>query len=181
MRLLIALILIASVCFSNSSSAAKISISTGTGLDESLLQSGNISSTSVNGLLFETRLDNGFTFYDIAFNLSLEFAAYSLKGSHNNLEEEIEIYHIKPKLRWFSESGYYLDIGLGIGSMSEKHWEEISFSGTTLFALSTGIGWNFGERNQISIGLVYNHYSNGYTRSPNPGLDFLTLNMGYSF
>ena len=181
MRLLITSILIVSACFSNSSSAANISISTGTGLDDAFLQSGNIGSTSVNGLLFETSLDNDLTIYDIAFDLSLEFAAYSLKGSHNNLEEEMDIYHIKPKLRWSSDSGYHLNIGLGIGSISEQHWEEISLSGTTLFALSTGIGWQFGENDQITVDLVYNHYSNGYTRRPNPGIDFLTLNVGYSF
>ena len=180
MRLLLASILIVSLSFSTSA-AATISISTGTGLDDSLIQSGNIGSTSVNGLLFETVLDNDFIFYDIAFDLSLEFAAFSLKGSHNNLKEEMEIYHIKPKVRWFSESGYHLDIGLGISSITEQHWEEINLSGTTLFALSTGIGWYFGEQNQITVDLVYNHYSNGYTRTPNPGIDFLTLNVGYSF
>jgi len=65
--------------------------------------------------------------------------------------------------------------------MTEQHWEEINFSGTTLFALSTGIGWRFGEHDQIPVDLVYNHYSNGYTSRPNPGLDFATLNVGYIF
>ena len=181
MRLLISSILVISICLCNSLSASNISFSSGTGLDDTLIQSGNISSTSVNGFLFETDLVKELTFYNIEFDLSMEFAAYSLKGRHNDLHEEMEIYHIKPKIRWYSDSGYHLDIGLGVSSISEQHWEEINFSGTTLFALSTGIGWYFGESEQISVDLVYNHYSNGYTRTPNPGIDFMTLNVGYRF
>jgi len=182
MRIFFAIILILGFCHCNSITATSLSISSGTGLDDTLIQSGDISSTSANGVLFSTALIDDIDFYfDLTFDLSIEFAGYKLKGNHNDLSEEMDIYQIKPKLRWRSESNYYLDIGLGVASLGEDHWEEVKYNGTTNFALSFALGWSFGEQDQVFLDLVYNHYSNGYTRSPNPGLDFVTLNLGYVF
>jgi len=162
--------------------AGTLTLSAGTGLDEILIQSGNIASTSAAGLLYETSpLIDQITLFEHNFELSLEFAGYQLQGLHRDIEDEMEIYHIKPKLKWLTQSNMHLDVGLGLASFSQQYWEEITFSGTNMFALSFGIGWQFGELDQLQLDLVYNHYSNGYTRSPNPGLDLVTLNIGYSF
>ena len=181
MRLLITTIFFCIFTCCNTIAATSLTISSGTGLDETLIQSGNISSTTANGLLFNTNIANNLNLFSFNFDMNLEIAGYQLKGRHNDLDEEMDIFHIKPKVRWDSESNYHIDVGLGIATISEQKWEEITFSGTTQFALSVGIGLDLGADDQLSVDLVYNHYSNGYTRSPNPGLDFLTLNIGYKF
>ena len=181
MRLLFLSIVLICICSCKSLAACSFSISSGTGLDESLLQSGNIGSTSANGLLFNTLLTDNFNIFEFEFDLFLEFGGYQLKGKHLDLDEKMNIFHIKPKLRLDLGSDVHLDVGLGLASLSEDHWEEIRFSGKSQFSLSVGVGWLFGSKKQLSLDLVYNHYSNGYTRSPNPGIDYVTLNLGYNF
>lgn len=168
-------------CSSLTISAGTLSLSIGKGMEDTLIQSGNISSTDVRGFMYQDVLSEDLLLLDYNFDLFLEIATYQLKGRHLGLNEEMNIHHIKPKLRWSTGHNMHLDIGLGYARLSKTHWEEIDFTGHDFFALSFAAGWRFGERGQYSMDLVYNHYSNGYTRSPNPGLDFVTLNLGYVF
>ena len=182
MRFVLYVLLMISFFSYKTLSAASIAISSGTGLDDTLIQSGEISSTSANGLLFSADLIDDFPFFfDTKLDLSVELAGYQLKGRHNNVNEEMYIYQIKPKLRWHFDANYYFDFGLGFATLEDDQWEEVKFNGTTNFAMSFALGMSFGEEDQLFLDLVYNHYSNGYTRSPNPGLDILTLNLGYVF
>ena len=181
MRVLLFSIFVICCCCYRPIAAASLSLSSGTGLDETLLQSGNIASTTANGLVFNTILSDDINIFDFEFDLFLDVGGYQLSGRHNDLDEEMNIFFIKPKLRLDLGSDLHFDVGLGLASLSEDHWEEIGFSGKSQFALSFGIGLTFGSQNQLSLDLVYNHFSNGYTRSPNPGIDFLTLNLGYEF
>ena len=165
----------------NNLNAGSLAYSFGTGLDDTLIQSDNISSTSAQGLLFSSLLTEDVSLIGLTFDLHLEVATFHLNGRHENLDEVMDTYHIKPKLRWQYDSDLHFDIGLGLGYITNDVWEEIHFSGQVMFALSFATGIIFGQDNQFSLDLVYNHYSNGYTRSPNPGLDIITLNIGYNF
>ena len=161
-------------------SADSVSLSAGRGMSDLLIQSGSIASTETLGIIYTADLGHDIELFDNSFDWHIEGAWYNLKGSHQANNDAMDIVYIKPKLRLVNE-GWHFDAGLGLAQFTQENWEEINFSGDLMFAMSFGVGTHFGEADRWAVDLVYNHFSNGYTRSPNPGLDLLTLNLSFNF
>ena len=178
-RGLVGLLTCASI-FSTSVSADSLTLSVGRGMSDTLIQSGSIASTETEGLFYTYDFESTSEFFDTEYQWLMEFGWYYLEGEHLGNSDAMDIVYAKPKLR-FNGDGWHYDVGLGAAVFTQEHWEEISFSGDTMFALSFGIGTTFGEDDAWAVDLVYNHFSNGYTRSPNPGLDLMTVNVSYNF
>lgn len=158
----------------------------GWGMDDSLIQSGSIASTQVKGLGWQH--DLGATFDDPILGVGHWYVVtewHQLNGEHNNARYQLEIWAVKPTLRLFHgadrNARWIYEAALGVANFSTPEYEEIKMSSELNFAMHFSLGYQFGERQQWSSSLRYNHYSNGYLDQPNPGLDFASLTLSYQF
>ncbi len=158
----------------------------GTGMDDSLIQSKEITSAKVLGVAWRHKLaqtwEHGlFGFADIY----LDAEWHRLNGRHLSGLEKLDILAVKTSFRFFQNQDrtnpLFYEMALGLSHFSDKRFESIRLSSDTQFAIHFGIGWKFDEAGEKDIAFRYNHYSNGYLDQPNPGLDFLTLVYRQSF
>lgn len=87
--------------------------------------------------------------------------------------------------RWQYDLPHGLFIGLGIGAavhngqLELEDWDRKALGSRVLFHFPAEIGVRLDEHNSISA--YFEHISNGYTVSPNEGLDRLGVRYGYRF
>lgn len=94
-----------------------------------------------------------------------------------------------PSLEWWSSNRkFYLSVsgGGGVGLMDSAGTELNGGQGQDFnltWFLHAGLGWRFSEHGSLSVGLLYQHISNGGQNRINPGIDALgpTLGLQYSF
>lgn len=162
-------------------SALELYLGVGKGLNDQLIQSGNIASTEALELGLAGDSDWQPAVLDrMHSRLRLEIAAAHLRGEHRGRENTLNIGLLRPVLRWQMASNYFADLGLGYAHLSSARFEEIRMAGQHNFTLMAGAGWQTDD-GRYALGLRYNHFSNGYTASPNPGLDYATLAFSYHF
>lgn len=73
----------------------------------------------------------------------------------------------------------YLELGIGVHLLSRSHIGERDMSSAFQFGSHIGTGVSFGSREQYELAWRIEHLSNGGLRSPNPGIDFIMVRLGY--
>jgi lipid A 3-O-deacylase len=156
-------------------------INLGTGLDASLIQSQSIrgaSQTSV-GL-----------FWDTPYNFQHSWLGYSeleveLYISQFDKQQSTTIAAFRPLFNFWGNAekdrAWYWQFGVGLSYFDNKHLAPVTLSTHAQFATIVGLGLPLDEQHQHRLTLRYNHYSNGYVKRPNPGLDTLSLDWHFHF
>lgn len=87
--------------------------------------------------------------------------------------------------RWQYETASRVFFGLGIGAaihngqLQLEDWDRKALGSRLLFHFPIEIGLRLDARSSVSV--YFEHISNGYTVSPNEGLDRLGIRYGYRF
>ncbi|WMS85703.1 acyloxyacyl hydrolase [Pleionea litopenaei] len=179
---LLAAIILVTIRFSWADIAVMASY--GVGMDDELIQSGSTSGSNVTGIgvrypwLFDQTLPHlGH------FDVSIDAEWHRMSSEFQQQSEDLTMWAIKPTLQWYwqDDKSHVTELGVGIGRISERQYQEITTSSNYQFAIHLGYGWRFGENRQWQTMFRYNHYSNGYLARPNPGIDFLSLALYYQF
>lgn len=162
--------------------AGEVYVGYAKGLNDALIQSGSIASADGGELGVSLASPHYWTLsqpYDL--NLRLELAASHLDGEHRGGHDEMDIWALRPVLRWQAGSTWFVDAGLGYAHLSDEQFEAIRMGSRDNFSIVVGAGWQLDEARRWSLNLRYNHFSNGYTSTPNPGLDYATTTLAYRF
>ncbi|MBI2381346.1 MAG: acyloxyacyl hydrolase [Gammaproteobacteria bacterium] len=169
------------VLWSGTVQAGEAYLALGKGLNEALIQSGSIASSEALELGYSLASPHVWSLSRTAdLNLRLEIAAARLQGRHRGREDRLDIQTLRPVLRWQADADWYAEFGLGYARLSSDEYEEIRMAKEDNFSLIAGVGLALDAARDWRLTLRYNHYSNGYTASPNPGLDYATLNLSRS-
>ena len=164
-----------------------IGIIAGKGMSDLLIQSGSTAGARVQGFAYRNDSIQP-TFAPLLAQFDwledtsalLDFELYQMTGEHITERYETNIVALKPTLHWRSSSRvWFAEFGLGVGYLDAKRFEEIETSSHWQFAIHAGVGANLGDSSDWMLAIRYNHFSNGYLDQPNPGLDFITLNLLY--
>ncbi len=156
-----------------------IGLVAGKGMDDMLLQSGDIGSTDVLGadLRWQTDWQTAFDFAAVdAVYLNGQWARW--EGEHEGAPDTLDVIALTVNWRWQPQR-WFADAGVGFAHLSDTQHEEVNLSGANLFALDFAAGYGF--ENGLELSLRYRHYSNGYTDTPNPGLDVAVLLLSFGF
>ena len=167
----------------------------GSGMDDTLIQSGDISGASVRGFGFRQDIHSqlrlglfdGGLFGEGLFREGLWFIDYEwhqLSSRFEGRSEQMTIWAVKPTLQFFfqpeKKSGLFYEAALGAAYLDEKTFEEVKKAEHVNFVMQFALGWQ-SQNSPWHVALRYNHYSNGYLAQPNPGIDFASLVLNYTF
>lgn len=79
------------------------------------------------------------------------------------------------------QNDFFFDFGIGLavhdGETDTREYAKKELGSTVLLRFVVEVGYTFADRHRMS--LMFDHISNGYTASPNEGLD--TLGIRYAF
>ncbi len=156
----------------------------GTGMNDMLIQSGDTSGASVVGLGWQHDLNAQWESQLLGVaDVYLNTEWHHLNGEEQNINYSLNIIELKPVLRFDAglSSDFFYEGALGVAYLSDTKFEEITTSSHFQFAIHLGVGWYLDEAKKWDVSFRYNHYSNGYFSSPNPGLDFLSLTANIQF
>lgn len=84
-------------------------------------------------------------------------------------------------LRWQAGERWHLDLGLGLAHLSDASHETVRMAKGDNFSVVVGLGLCLDDDRRWALAARYNHYSNGYTAHPNPGLDYASLNLSRQY
>lgn len=160
----------------------EISFGYGMGMDSTLIQSQSISNANQWEVAFSHNLKRPFENSFGHWQWWLQGGFIHLTGHQNNIREHLNIIEIKPVLRLFpgqGKHGFFLEGGLGLATLSRKQFETVTIQTRGNFAIHFATGWKWDS--PLRLSLRYSHFSNGYTHTPNPGLDTLSLNLHWAF
>lgn len=79
------------------------------------------------------------------------------------------------------QKNVWLELGIGLSLLDDTQFAGKNVSTHYQFEDRIGLVTKFGENNKQSVSLRYLHYSNGGFKSPNPGLDFISLTYAERF
>lgn len=176
------LIVLATVLAAGSAQGAEVYAGIGKGLNQVLIQSGSIASSEAAELGLAVDLPWRFSLSDTGdLGLKMELAAACLRGDHRGQSDRLEIYALRPVLHWQPGGRGFLEVGLGVAHLSSDHYEEIRMAKKDNFSVMVGGGYQLDQAGHWQAALRYNHYSNGYTATPNPGLDYAIASLSYRF
>lgn len=170
--------------FSLGASAANafdaLALTVGNGLDDTLIQSGDISTAHVIGAdgFIAAEFPKAFRFLNVDQNLINVHIANAQSRKDSTAFDQLNLAAVSALWRWRGNTAF-ADAGIGLAYLSESRFEEVKMGSKTNFALDFAVGVQWTPT--LDISLRYRHYSNGYTQSPNPGLDFLVLQTAFHF
>jgi len=154
----------------------------GKGMDGTLIQKDSISDAEQAGFDFAHQLSDRRLKSGARVQWWLVTGVAYLQGTHRGIDEHLTITQIRPVLRYYpalAQERWFAEAGLGAAYLSSNEFEEINMPTNTNFALHFALGWRINSHFNLSG--RYSHFSNGYTHSPNPGLDFFSVNLHWSF
>ena len=179
---ILALLLLTSIA--NAEQALIVGI--GKGMDNTLIQSHPISNVEQTELSWAYKLEDVDELAEWGLIGHFEWwfqAGYAhLSGAHFGDKVTNHIAQIKPILRWYpnAKAGQlFYEAGVGVAYLSKKDFKQIHMPTTLNFAVHAAAGWKFSDL--MSLSLRYSHFSNGYINTPNPGLDYMSLNLHWAF
>lgn len=109
------------------------------------------------------------------FESSVNFWEY---GAENNHDTNF-VLAISPVFRYqfasVNSNPILAEFGIGVSLLDDTQFAGKNVSTHYQFEDRIGIVYNFGQQQKYSVALRYLHYSNAGFKSPNPGLDFLSL------
>lgn len=161
-----------------------LSLSLAKGLDEKLIQSGSIASAGGGGLSLYWAADTHRWFSLFRVDDSrIELHASRLHGEHRGRRDRLEVLALSSVWRWTLDARGHLwgEAGVGLAKLSDERFEVVRMAGTDVFALQAGLHWTLDAAGNWALAMRYRHYSNGYTRSPNPGVDYADLALTWRF
>ncbi len=115
------------------------------------------------------------------FNLSHWDGNRGTTGNHTITEAGITPvfrYQQKPDSDSFTP---YLEIGIGAHFLSDDEIGDRDLSTHFQFGDHLALGTTFGSSGQFDISYRFQHYSNANIETPNPGVNFHLLRLGYKF
>lgn len=160
----------------------------------------NGSASAQQGLVYEVRggvlahdvdlwaargVEDGTTFNgELVFTPSVDFLAGTLRpaiGASLTTQDGTSYGYADVKWEW-SGPAWFFGLGLGAavhdGSTNGSRKEK-ALGSRVLFHVPAEIGWQFSEKNRIS--LYFEHVSNGYTADKNEGLDNIGVRLAHRF
>ncbi len=157
-------------------------IGLGKGMDDTLIQSKPIADAEQWELSWAWDLEKTFSGDYGYAEWWLQAGYMEFEGEHQGVVDNLHLYQLKPIIRLYptgKEASFFVEAGLGLARLSQKKFEQIKIQTQGNFVIHAALGWRFGETNKVS--LRYSHFSNGYTHTPNPGIDALAINYHLSF
>lgn len=92
---------------------------------------------------------------------------------------------ITPVFRFQQKAGAgaqpYVEIGIGAHLLTESKINDKDMSTNFQFGDHIGAGLMFGDKKEWDLSYRFQHYSNAGIDSPNPGIDFHQIKVGYRF
>jgi lipid A 3-O-deacylase len=111
-----------------------------------------------------------------------ESSANLWRYQHADDSQSNAVLAISPVLQFpafsISHTPIYVEAGIGISLVDETHFAGKNISTHYQFEDRVGLVADFGTTN-VAVRVI--HYSNAGFKSPNPGLDFITLSMARRF
>ncbi|MET1254549.1 acyloxyacyl hydrolase [Aliikangiella maris] len=150
-------------------------LSFGKGIDDTLVQSRSTNGANQisAGLTFDSELSFAHPLVGFAQN---HYEFYLSQISH---QQTINIVALRPTFTFWptpeKKSRWFWQAGLGLAMFNERNFGEIELSTNWQFNTMLGIGRMIDKNHQHSLTLRYNHYSNAYIKTPNPGIDTISL------
>ncbi|WP_196139497.1 acyloxyacyl hydrolase [Aliikangiella sp. G2MR2-5] len=160
---------------SSMSQSANLMLSVGKGMNDTLIQSESISGAKQFSLGYVW--DSNYQFESEFFgNSKLEYELYVTEISD---QQKLKAIVFRPVLNFMGDTSrsynWYWQFGLGLSYFDSRMLGPIEFSSKGQFATMLGIGVPLDNKQNHRLTLRYNHYSNAYLSTPNPGLDTLSL------
>jgi len=150
-------------------------LSAGRGMNDALIQNKNISGARQQAAGIFWRSDYRFE-NSLLEDGELEFEAYAAQIKDR---QSMKLIALRPVVSfWQNTAGgseWYWQFGVGLSYFNSTRLSPIRFSSKAQFATLFGVGMPLGTNRSQRLTLRYNHYSNGYLRQPNPGLDTFSL------
>lgn len=160
-------------------------ITGGSGMDDTLIQSGDISGARAWGVGFRQDIESQFRhglFGEGHWFIDYEW--HQLSSQFEGRDEQMTIWAVKPTLQFFfqpeKKAGLFYEAALGAAYLDQTTFEEVKRAKHVNFVMQFALGWQ-PQNTPWQVALRYNHYSNGYLAQPNPGIDFATLVLNYTF
>ena len=103
----------------------------------------------------------------------------ALPSQNSNLSE----IGITPVLRLQPNDGrgFYGEAGIGVHLLSKTQLGGKRFGTSFQFGNHIGVGYRFGEKSALDLGLRYQHLSNAGIKQPNNGINFTQVRLQYWF
>lgn len=176
----IALALLLTLIANSAKAFDSLALTVGNGMNDTLIQSGDISTAHIIGVdgFFEAEFPKAIRFLNVDQNYINVHAASAQSRKDAEAYDQLELAAVSALWRWRGETAF-ADAGIGLAYLSEQRFEEVKMGSKANFVLDFALGVQWSPN--LDISLRYRHYSNGYTESPNPGLDFLVLQTAFHF
>ena len=158
-----------------------IMLSYGQGMNDVLIQYKDISGATHKsaGVFWNTNYSFNHDFLGYS---ELEVEAYF---SEIKKEQTIDIIAVRPILNFWGTSAkdrsWYWQFGVGLSYFDSKRLDPVELSTNGQFATIFGLGMPLDDTHKHRLTLRYNHYSNAYIKTPNQGIDTLSLDWHYRF
>lgn len=96
--------------------------------------------------------------------------------------QHLNAFGITPVIRFQRDSlrGWYAEAGIGAHFLSEKY-DNDGHQLSTRFQFGDHLGAGYVFRNGLDVGFRFQHFSNGSIKSPNDGVNFAIIRVGYAY
>jgi len=112
---------------------------------------------------------------NLYFETSINFWEYGRENQHDTNFVLALSPVVKYQLSSSEEGSLYGEFGIGISLLDDTKFAGKDVSTHYQFEDRIGLVYTFGRKRIQSIAIRYLHYSNAGFKSPNPGLDFISL------
>lgn len=137
------------------------------------------------GLWAARGVEDGVTFNgEVVFGPSLDLLDGKIRpalGASITTEDGTSYAYADAKWEWAGPV-FFFGLGLGAAVHDGSHYgssKEKALGSRVLFHVPAEVGWQFTERNRVS--LYFEHVSNGFTRDRNEGLDNVGVRLSHRF
>lgn len=112
---------------------------------------------------------------NVYFETSVNFWEYG----KTNIHDTNFVLAISPVIQYpigsIRDNQVFVEFGIGVSILDDTNFAGKDVGGHFQFEDRLGLMTRFGANNEHQVALRYFHYSNGGLKSPNPGLDFISL------
>ena len=158
-----------------------VMLSYGTGMTDILIQSKDIDEATHQAVGIHWGSEFNWQ-HDIFGYGELEYELYYSKVS---LDQDVNIIAFRPVMSFWESTdkarSWYWQFGVGLSYFDSKTLLPIELSTNAQFATVFGLGMVLDKNFKHRLSLRYNHYSNAYLKTPNQGLDTLSLDWHVTF
>lgn len=156
-------------------------VSYGQGMNDTLIQHEDIS--GANYLALGLFWDSGYSFE----NDNLGYGEVEIETYFAQVQDQqtLNIVAVRPVINFWDSAEkkrpWYWQFGVGLSYFDRQQIGPVTLSSNGQFATIFGVGLALDSAQKHRLTLRYNHYSNGYLKKPNPGLDTFSLDWHIRF